>query len=397
MRILWHSNAPWAITGYGNQTALFAPRLRTAGHDIIVSTYYGLDGSRRQSEGMWILPCGHDMWGNDVLPAHAQYYKADIVITLMDVWVLQANAVDQVAWCPWLPIDHDPVSPGVARILEHAYQPIAYSRFGEQKLRERGFNPLYVPHGVDTNELYPISQAEAREKLGCNPDAFLVGIVAANKGFPSRKCFDQQIRAFAEFQRRHDEAVLYIHSDFPGTRGEPLGRIIEMAGIPSKAIAQPDQYEYAAGLLDTRYMRHMYNCLDVLLNCTRGEGFGIPILEAQACGTPVIVTDFSAMPELVFGGYTVEVGEDDRFFSQESYQYVPRPSAIVARLEELYALSKTRRDDLGEAARQGALAYDADRVVEQYWQPALARVAAQLAYDKAEASVAETVGEEIAP
>ena len=32
-----------------------------------------------------------------------------------------------------------------------------------------------------------------------------------------------------------------------------------------------------------------------------GEGFGIPIIEAQACSTPVIVTDFSSMPERCAG------------------------------------------------------------------------------------------------
>ncbi len=33
MRILWHSNAPFLKTGYGQQTAIWAPRLRDLGHD----------------------------------------------------------------------------------------------------------------------------------------------------------------------------------------------------------------------------------------------------------------------------------------------------------------------------------------------------------------------------
>ena len=44
-----------------------------------------------------------------------------------------------------------------------------------------------------------------------------------------------------------------------------------------------------------------YNACDVVLNCVAGEGWGLPITEAMACGTPVIGTAFSSMPELISG------------------------------------------------------------------------------------------------
>ena len=37
MKILWHSNAPFVPTGYGQQTATFAPLLNASGHDVAVS------------------------------------------------------------------------------------------------------------------------------------------------------------------------------------------------------------------------------------------------------------------------------------------------------------------------------------------------------------------------
>ena len=43
-KLLWHSNAPWAPTGYGQQTGLFAPRLAEK-YDMAISSFYGLEGS----------------------------------------------------------------------------------------------------------------------------------------------------------------------------------------------------------------------------------------------------------------------------------------------------------------------------------------------------------------
>ena len=41
----------------------------------------------------------------------------------------------------------------------------------------------------------------------------------------------------------------------------------------------------------------IYNAFDIFTLPTRGEGFGLPILEAMSAGIPVVVTDYSAHPE----------------------------------------------------------------------------------------------------
>src|SRR5690606_36580578 len=118
----------------------------------------------------------------------------------------------------------------------------------------------------------------------------------------------------------------------------------------------------------------------VLLHATRGEGFGLTIIEAQACGCPVIVTDFSAMPELVTDGLGWKVGYSDKAFSQDSYQVVPSVPAIVDSLEQAYQ----RR---GEADHRTAVAktmdaYDADVVADRYWKPVLAEIAREVAAEQ---------------
>jgi len=46
-------------------------------------------------------------------------------------------------------------------------------------------------------------------------------------------------------------------------------------------------------------MANLYNAFDIFCLPTMAEGFGLPVLEAQACGVPALVTDCSACSELV--------------------------------------------------------------------------------------------------
>ena len=119
MKILWHSNSPHAPTGYGSQTALFAPRIRDAGHDVAISAFWGVGGSRITWEGMTVYPGDRD-YGNDWLPMlaadHGNGDPSSVqVITLMDVWVLHNKHLREMNMASWCPIDHMPVPPNVLR------------------------------------------------------------------------------------------------------------------------------------------------------------------------------------------------------------------------------------------------------------------------------------------
>ena len=74
----------------------------------------------------------------------------------------------------WVPVDHEPVPPAVPEFFAATGRvPIAMSRFGQEQLQ--AFDPLYVPHGVDTDVYQPQPQAEVRERGGSTSDAFVVG------------------------------------------------------------------------------------------------------------------------------------------------------------------------------------------------------------------------------
>jgi glycosyltransferase involved in cell wall biosynthesis len=55
----------------------------------------------------------------------------------------------------------------------------------------------------------------------------------------------------------------------------------------------------------------LYRAAVCLVFCSRGEGFGFPVVEAMSCGTPVVATGRGSVPEIVLNGDTGIVLEPD--------------------------------------------------------------------------------------
>jgi len=53
--ILVHSTAPWSCSGYGTQCALWSRKFRDMGHDVLISTYWGLQGAPTSWDGITVL------------------------------------------------------------------------------------------------------------------------------------------------------------------------------------------------------------------------------------------------------------------------------------------------------------------------------------------------------
>lgn len=67
---------------------------------------------------------------------------------------------------------------------------------------------------------------------------------------------------------------------------------------------------HVPGWVDDQTLRRLYGCADVLLFPSSWEGFGWPVLEAMACGTPVVTSRAPALLELV-GGMSVDADAQD--------------------------------------------------------------------------------------
>jgi glycosyltransferase involved in cell wall biosynthesis len=323
-----------------------------------------------------VYPMWSDPYGCDVARQHADHYDADLVISLVDLWVCKGYADSLPGrWVPYFPIDSAPVPSDIYDLAKRALLPITYSRWGLDELKKVGVEAAYVPHGIG-DSYRPDREAGLRwrREAGVPEDAFLVGGVWANKGFPSRKNFDGHIRAFAEFAKRHSDALFYIHTE-PTTRygGVDLWRMVKENGLYGKVIV-PDSYLNLLGY-DEQWMASMYNALDVYISATCGEGFALPIAEAQSCGIPAIVTDYSAMPELVDAhngpSYKVKVAEY-QLCPLHSYFAMPDTQDIIIGLELAY--KEWRGGKPFRELTDWASQWYWDRVIDDWWKPTLAGI-----------------------
>ena len=370
---MWHSNSPHTGTGYGQQTAEFVPRLKEHYPQIYVSAFYGTEGHISSFEGIPVLPGIGQTYGNECIEEHVSTafggdLRSGLVVTLMDVWVLDPAIWSRMNVASWVPVDHEPAPGPVRRFFEHSGSiPIAMSRFGEEQLQD--LSPLYCPHAIDTQAYAPVEQAEAREAVGLDPDAFIVGMVAANKGNPSRKCFSEAFQAFKLFRSKHPDSLLYVHTEATGRfQGTDLPALIRAIGLPSDSVIFPDQYRAVHFPFSPDVMARIYSSFDVFLAPSAGEGFGIPVIEAQACGVPVIVSDFSAQPELVGAGWLVEGTK--HYTPIGSWQFRPDIEDIAFALER--AFQNHGDPSYAKKARSKALEYDVDTVLTDHMLPALA-------------------------
>jgi len=380
-KLLWHSNAPFSSTGYGQQTGLVTPHL-VEHYDLSISSFYGLNGARLDYNGVTILPGFEGDYGNKTLPTHAERVfggdlRGGLVVTLLDVWVLDPLRMRHLDMACWVPVDHEPAPPMVKRFFaESGAIPLAMSKFGAKQLAE--FDPIYVPHAVDTSIYKPIPQADARAFTQIPKGKFVVGMVAANKGNPSRKAFAEALLAFKHFHARHDDARLYLHTEMTGAvDGVNLPALIDNVGLDRDVVLFADQYRMQLFPFSPQQMSHVFSSMDVLLAASCGEGFGIPVLEAQACGVPAIVSDFSAQPEICGSGWTVK--GSPYYTPQNSWQVHPDVEDIADALNRAHAAGGAQNKTLSEKAVGHAVKYDVEVVMEKHMLPALEEVRERIA------------------
>lgn len=381
MRFTWLSNAPWSPSGYGQQTRINVHRIAnpTTGHQAGIVCYYGLEGGTLQvAENVICLPKRFHPYGNDVLISHSQYFQAQVAFSLTDVWVLDAeNFPTGFRWIPWYPVDHEPMPPAVRMKLNSAWKRIAMSKFGVAQTHLMGMDCMYVPHSIETDILKPLDKAESRRALGLPEDRFICGMVAMNKGNPSRKNFVEQIGAYANCARRHKDMFLFLQTETGGVGMDAvdLKTFLVSVGLQEgKDYKFCDQYTNFIGY-PVDYFSRLYSSLDVLMAAGAGEGFGIPIVEAQACGCPVIAGDWTAMTELVKGGHLIDKKDAFAQYSNfGAFLYRPNVRAVELAVEAEYK----KRTPMEKATAYIRANYDADYVFETHWKPALAEIEAAL-------------------
>jgi len=376
------SNSPGSATGYGVQAQMLVDRLIRHGIDTAVFSNYGLEGQRetvkRPGGKFHHYPKGYKQYSDDVIPVWWQDFvgqnppKNRALITLYDVWVFnQLEFSDPII--AWTPLDHVSLPPAVLKfLLRKNVTPVAMSPHGQRQLEAAGIKAHYIPHSVDTKVFKPTEKVygvPTREYMSVPEDAFLVSIVAANKanGIVHRKALAEQILAFSMFRERHPDAYLYLHCEpSPAWGGFNIPSLVKACNLDDSCVRILNSDMNRSGY-PAEALAGFYSASDVVLNATMGEGFGVPTIEAQACGTRVISSAWAASADLVAeDGWCVE-GQPFWDEPQQAWLQIPNVGALVGALEQAYASPRGVSHTSIEFASQ----FDAERVWNWYWMPFL--------------------------
>lgn len=164
-----------------------------------------------------------------------------------------------------------------------------------------------------------INKKEKQASLGLG-EIKIIGMVARNQ---PRKLFPDLFEIFNTFleKSKKTDVYLYLHTDAPATW--ELDREINKYGIGHRTIAtyictkcKEIEPSFYSGLskqcscggtqvlpngnvsLSEQQLSIIYNLMDIYVQISNCEGFGLPIIEAAACGAYPVSIDYSSMSEV---------------------------------------------------------------------------------------------------
>lgn len=157
-----------------------------------------------------------------------------------------------------------------------------------------------IPHSADSNYFFQMDTADImrnRDAIGYQPDDVIllnVGTHHWNKGL------DILITAFA-FARKKNKRLKLLLKDQRSTYLMNSESYVHQT-LNNIGMNDPDtlgSIQLIPGHLNLSQLNSLYNVADAYVTPYRAEGFNLPALEAQTCGTPVIATEGGATQDFL--------------------------------------------------------------------------------------------------
>jgi glycosyltransferase involved in cell wall biosynthesis len=201
---------------------------------------------------------------------------------------------------------------------------------------------LSIPEAADdrfTSPRNPEAEAAWQMRLGIRPPyVFYLGQWKAYKNLP------MLLEAFARVRRTHPGSQLVIAGDDP-----------RHPEVRQRAAALPEGSVVLPGRLPESAVPDLYRGAAVVVLPSRAEGFGLPVIEAMACGVPVICSDLPVLREIADGVATFCDPNDPAAFAQAITSILDAPSSAGRRQ---LGIERARSFTWERAARQTVGAYE---------------------------------------
>lgn len=387
-----HSIGERLVEDYGHQISVLAANFRG---DAWSCERPGHDHSTPLRLFRPDLVAMKDIYGMSRIIEMLAKVEPDVIVTLYDPQVVLSllfkNAYDPdqllLQYRPLLaytPDDGTNLPPRWTTILPKVTNVVAMSKWGQSH-----YQPSQLAyHGVDQEVFWPISErpkttsngivcrtkADCKRAFNFDPDGFLVGRVDTNSG---RKDYPALVKALWPLMKKYDDISVHFQCQDEGPQAG-----IRFQALLSREAESVDPTRFHFPGLHSSFegwpledLNVLYSAFDCFVSTSRGEGFGLTLLEAAACGIPIVAQNVSAIPEVVGPGgilleprglLTTPAGEDN---------WLPDIDAFTSAIERLY-FSKGLRHDLGEAGAAHAKTFSWDYAARKFdeWIVALEHI-----------------------
>ena len=167
----------------------------------------------------------------------------------------------------------------------------------------------FVPHFIDPPTLPTATKEELRAKHNIPADAYVVFIHCGNYETYNRKSLDTSLFAFEEFQQRHPDAYLVLHAwsmqKIKGNEAQSYADFIDAPTVLNAINIDKSRLLYNDKIVHRDLIEEFFAVSDVFLHGAKVEGFGLPVLEAQQRGLPVVTSAVGAMKDYTYYGISV--------------------------------------------------------------------------------------------
>lgn len=327
-------------------------------------------------------------------------FKPDIVLTYRDPWmdmfVSKSPLLPYFHWV-WMPtVDSDPQKQSWIEGFAKTDAILCYSEFGIKTLQKDAGHLCNIvgcaSPGIDPKIYKPYDKQQIREELGLQGNINIIGTVMRNQ---KRKLFPELIKAFAKFLKVappeiKDNTYLLLHTSYPEKMGWNLGYHISEEEVGGKILSTyicknckkykidyfKDTLNYcgncnaiscvmpSVGLgLDVPDLVKIYNVMDLYVQYAICEGFGMPQVEATACGVPIAASNYSAMEDVLqwTHGYPIRIQKMYRELETNAERVYPDNDHLVEIMINHLMLSPEDKAKKSEQVREATIQrYDWD-------------------------------------
>lgn len=351
-KILFCSEATFLNTGYATYTREILKYLNETGkYEIAELGSYGHTHDERAKNIPWkfygVMPhpsapkSEHDQYNSNPTYQFGEYafdrvcldFQPDIVCDIRDFWMLehQERSVFRnfFNWCIMPTVDAAPQARQWIATYQSADACISYSDWAGQVLKNQGGEKInYLDSSPPSaHPAYQIlsNKDQIKSSYGVPSNVKIIGTVMRNQ---RRKLYPDLFATFRSFLNKVEDPqnyLLYCHTSYPDM-GWDLPELINQYNLSSHtlltyvcpetrkpfasffrgAVTQsPFTGKFDAMVSNVKVgasyeqLAEIMNMFDIYVQYANSEGFGLPQVEAAACGVPVMSTDYSAMESVI--------------------------------------------------------------------------------------------------